>query len=46
MDSLTLKRLNSFQIQNNRKATNSFTPKPLIFKLQLVVLKFKDICVS
>ena len=34
MDSLTLKRYNSFQSQNNRKVTDSFTPRPLIFKLQ------------
>ena len=33
MDSLTLKR-NSFQNKNNRKATHSFAPTPLIFKLQ------------
>ena len=32
MDSLTLKRHNSFQNQNNRKAMDSFTPRPLIFK--------------
>ena len=30
---LTLKR-NSFQNKNNRKATHSFAPIPLIFKLQ------------
>ena len=34
MDSLTLKRDNSFQNKNNRKATHSFAPTPLIFKLQ------------
>ena len=28
MDSLTLKRHNSFQNQNNRKATHSFAPRP------------------
>lgn len=27
MDSLTLERHNSFQIWNNRKATNAFAPK-------------------
>ena len=32
MDSLTLKRHNSFQ--NNRKATYTFAPRPLIFKWQ------------
>ena len=46
MDSFNLKRQNSFQNQNNRKATHSFAPKPLIFKLQQEVLKFSDICVS
>ena len=34
MDSLTLKRHNSFQSQNNRKTTHSFATRPLIFKLQ------------
>ena len=34
MDSLTLKRHNYFQNQNNKKATHSFAPRPLIFKLQ------------
>ena len=46
MDSLTLKRHNSFQNKNNRKAANSFAPRILIFKLQQDVLKFNDICVS
>ena len=46
MDSLTLKRHNSFQNQNNRKATHSFAPSALIFKLQLEVWKFNHICVS
>ena len=32
--SLTLKRHNSFQIKNNKKATYSFGFRPLIFKLQ------------
>ena len=32
--SLTLKRHNSFQNKNNRKATHNFAPRPLIFKLQ------------
>ena len=45
MDSLTLKH-NYFQNENNRKATHSFAPRPLIFKLQQEVLKFNDICVS
>ena len=30
----------------NRKATHSFTPRPLIFKLQEDILKLNDICVS
>ena len=46
MDSLPLKRHNSFQNQNNRKSTHSSTPRPLIFKLQQEVLKFNNICVS
>ena len=45
MDSLTLKRHNSFQNYNNTRATQSFAPIPLIFKLQQDILKF-DICVS
>ena len=43
---LTLKRHNSFQNWSNRKATYSFVPRPLIFKLQRKVLIFNDICVS
>ena len=46
MYSFTLKRHNSFQNKNNRKATHSFAPRPLIFKLQREVLKFNDIYVS
>ena len=46
MDSLTLKRHNSFQNKNNRKATHSFVPRLLIFKLQQKVWKINDICVS
>ena len=46
MDSLTLKCHNSFQNENNREATHSFAPRPLIFKLQQEVLKFNDIFVS
>ena len=46
MDSLTLKRHNSFQNYNNRKSTHSFAPRPLIFKLQQDVLKFNGICLS
>ena len=34
MDSLNLKRHNSFQNKNNRKALHNFAPRPLIFKLQ------------
>ena len=37
---------NSFQLKKNRKATHSFAPRPLIFKLQPEVLKFNDICLS
>ena len=32
MDSLTSKRRNSVQNENNRKATPNFAPRPLIFK--------------
>ena len=39
MDSLTLRRHNSFQNQNNRKATHGFAPTPLTFKLQQEVSK-------
>ena len=46
MDSFTFKRPNSFHNENNRKATYSFAPRPLIFKLQKEVLRFNDICVS
>ena len=41
-----LKRHNSFQNKNNRKAIHDFAPRPLIFKLQQKVLNFNDICVS
>ena len=44
MDSFTLKRHSSFQ--NNTKATHSFSPRPLIYKLQHEFLKFNDNCVS
>ena len=46
MDSLTLKCHNSSQNENNRKATHSFAPRTLIFKLQEEVLKFSNICMS
>ena len=39
MDSLTLKRHNSFQNQNDRKAAHSLTPRLLIFKSQEELLK-------
>ena len=45
MDSLTLKRHNSFR-NYNKKTTDSFAPRPLIFKLQQEVLKFNDIFMS
>ena len=44
--SLTLKRHTSFQNLNNIKASHSFAPRRLIFKLQREVLKFNDICMS
>ena len=43
MGSLTLIRHNSFQKENNKKATNTFAPRSLIFRLQQEVLKFSDI---
>ena len=46
MDSPTLRRHNLFENKNNRKATHSLAPRPLIFNLQQDVLKFNDICVS
>ena len=46
MGALALKHHNSYQNQNNRKATHSFAVKPLMFKLQQEALKFSDICVS
>ena len=46
MDFLTLKLHNSFQNENNRKATHSFAPRPLMFNFQQEVLKFNDIFVS
>ena len=46
IDSLTLKRDNSFQNLNNRKVTHSFAPRPLIFKLQQEVWKFNDVYMS
>ena len=45
MDTVTLKRSNSFQNEKNIKATQHFAPRPLIFKLQQV-LKFNDIILS
>ena len=43
MDSLTLKRPNYFQNENNRKATHIFASRRLIFNLQQEVLKFNNI---
>ena len=43
---LTLKSRNFFQNENNRKATHSFAPRSLIFKLQQDVWEFNDINVS
>ena len=41
LDSLTLKRHNSFQNKKNRKVTHSLAPRPLIFKLQQEVKKIQ-----
>ena len=38
-----LKHHNSFQNQSNRKATHSFAPRRLIFKLKQEVLKFNEL---
>ena len=46
MDLLTLKRHNSPQNENNRKATHNFAPRPLIFKFQQELLKFIYIFMS
>ena len=46
MNTLTLHRHNSFQNQNNKKATHSFAPRRLVFKLQQEGLKFNNIFVS
>ena len=46
MEPLTLKRHNSFQNENNRKATHSCAPRPLAFKFQQKVLKCNDISVN
>ena len=46
MDSVTLKRHNSFQIKYNRKTTYSFTQRPRIFMLLQEFWKFNDIFVS
>ena len=43
MNSLNLKRHNSFHNENNGKTTHRFAPRPLIFKLQPEVLKFNNI---
>ena len=43
---MTLKRHDSLQNKNNEKVRLSFTPTPLIFKLEQKVLKFNDICLS
>ena len=45
MNSLTLKRHNSFQNLNNGKVTHGFAPKSLNSKLQQEVLKSNNICV-
>ena len=46
MESMSLKRHNSFKNEKNRKATYSVAPGILIFKLQQKVWKFNGICVS
>ena len=46
MDSLTLKRHNSFQNGNGRKSTLSFALRLLVLKFQQEVLKLNDIFMS
>ena len=46
IDSLTLKRHNSFQNKNNKKSTHSLAPRPLIFQLEQEILKFNDVYIS
>ena len=46
MDLLTLKRHNSFQNYNNTKATRTFAPRPLTFKLQEELVEINNICVN
>ena len=46
MYSLTVKRHNTFQKYNNRKATDSFAPRTMIFKSQQELLNFNDTCMS
>ena len=46
MDSLTLKRQNSFLNENSRKATRNFARRRLVFKLQPEVLEFNHVSVS
>ena len=41
MNSLTLKRRNSFQNQKNRKARHSFARRPLIFKSQRNIFEIR-----
>ena len=43
MDSLILRRHNSFKKKKKKKTTHIFAPRPLIFELQQEVLKFNDI---
>ena len=45
-DYLTLRRHNSFQNKNKRKATHSFASRPLMFMLQQETWKFNNIYVS
>ena len=42
MDFFDFTRHNSLQNENNRKASHSFVPRPLIFKLQQDVLKWTN----
>ena len=46
VNSLNLKHCNSIKNKNSRKATHSFAPRLLIFKLQQEVWKFNDTYLS
>ena len=46
MDSLTLKCHNSFKIKIIQKSHTGLFPRSMIFKLQIELVKFSEICVN